>query len=458
MSDRITGAVMAALTLSVIGREWAASQLAADAAAILALLAIVLIAPRARRTGKIFVAVGAVLAAALIAVDDAWRPAIGTALQTSAFIGAFFTALTSLRFAADTSPAIIRCGQFLAEQPPGRRYLALTAGGHLFALPLNYGAIALLGSLAMTSAEAEPDPEIRGHRRRRMLLAIQRGFVSSLPWSPLAFAMAISVSLIPGASWAGAVLPALGTTLIMVVLGWALDTIFKPRLARPRPPRHTPEGGWALMLPLVLLLGLLAVLVGGLHLATGIRSVGVVIVVVPLIAAGWTAIQAPERRLTAMGRRMLIYLGTQLPGYRGELILLMMAGFIGTVGGRLLTPVIDASGLDLSALPAWAVLLGLLYAIPLAGQIGANPILAVSLIAPILPAPAALGLEPSDMIVAITAGWAISGACSPFTATTLLVGSFGGISARDVGWKWNRLYVPLSLLLVSGWVLLVAAL
>lgn len=461
MIDRITGAVLALLTLCVIGRDWAGSWLAGELAAGLTLGAIVLIVPRANRTGRIFVAVGAALAIAAAILHDAWWEEIDTALHTASFIAAFFTALTSLRHAADTSPAITSCGRFLAEQPPGRRYIALTTGGHLFALPLNYGAIALLGSLAMTSAQAEPDPEIRFHRRRRMLLAIQRGFISSLPWSPLAFAMAISVSLIPGGSWAGAVVPCLGTSVILVTLGWALDTIFKPRLRRPAPPRKRPTGSWALMLPLLGLLALLAVAVGGLHLLTGIRAVGVVMVVVPLISAGWIAIQTsggPGTRASEAARRMALYLGTQLPGYRAQLILLMMAGFIGTLGAQMMGPAIRATGLDLAALPGWVVLLGLLYAIPVAGQIGANPILAVSLIAPILPAPAAMGLDPDHMIVAITAGWAISGASSPFTATTLLVGAFGNVSARHVGWKWNGGFVLLSLALCSAWVLAIAAL
>ena len=91
-----------------------------------------------------------------------------------------------------------------------------------------------------------------------MLLAIQRGFVTSLPWSPLSFAIAISTALIPGTSWETVVLPALGTALLMTGIGWGLDTIFKPKLTHPPRPRAKPHGTWALMLPLV---GLLAILV-----------------------------------------------------------------------------------------------------------------------------------------------------------------------------------------------------
>ncbi len=455
--DRLTGSLLFAITALVIGSEWLGEAGFGHAAAFVALVTLGLLATQVRPSRQVFVGVGLALAAAVVVSRTGALDHIDTALQKAAFIAAFFTALTCLRHTADTSVSIRACGQFLAQQPPGRRYAALTSGGHLFALILSYGGIALLGSLAMASAKAETNIEIRNHRIRRMLLAIQRGFVSTLAWSPLAFAMAISTALIPGATWAGALLPCLVSSVILIGIGWALDTIFKPRLSTPAPMRGKPDGNWALMLPLVALLAILVISVGGLHIATGVRAVGVVMAVVPLIAVVWLAIQAPGRRLAQIRDRAATYMTHDLPGYRGELVLLMMAGVIGTLGSVLLAPVIAASGLDLSIVPGWVVLLALLWMIPVAGQIGANPILAVSLIAPVLPEASAWGLEPSDLIVAITAGWALSGASSPYTASTLLVSTFANVPARYVGLHWNGLFVLLSGLALSGWVLVVAA-
>lgn len=87
-----------------------------------------------------------------------------------------------------------------------------------------------------------------------------------------------------------------------------------------------------------------------------------------------------------------------------------------------------------------------------------NPILAVSLMAPLLPSAAALGVPPSALIVAITAGWALSGITSPYTATTLLVGSFGHVSARRVGLIWNGIYVAVTVAALSAWVVVVSQL
>ena len=74
-----------------------------------------------------------------------------------------------------------------------------------------------------------------------MLLAIQRGFVSTLAWSPLAFATAVSKSLVPGATWAEAVGPCMVSGLIITGLGWTLDTILKPYLSVRVPMRPAPD-------------------------------------------------------------------------------------------------------------------------------------------------------------------------------------------------------------------------
>jgi hypothetical protein len=404
---------------------------------------------------RAFVLVAGVLTLISVIRNDDWMATVEQGVATAAFIAAFFTALTSLRHAAETSPDIRACGRFLSQQPPGRRYAALTAGGHLFALLLNYGSIALLGSLAVANAKEEPDPEIRHHRTRRMLLAIQRGFLSSLPWSPLSFAMAISLALVPQATWSGAVLPAIGNVLILAGVGWSLDTIFKPRLKTRAAPRRTPEGGWSTVLPLLKLLAVLGVLTLALHLLTGIRVVGLVMVVVPLIALGWTALQArQDPTLAAPLTRARQYFTGNLPNYRAELILLMMAGYIGTVGARLLAPLVEGAGLDLTQVPIWVLLVSFVWIIPLTGQLGMNPILTVSMIAPLLPDAASLEVTPTALIVAITAGWSLSGASSPYTATTMLIGSYGGLSARRVGLVWNGGYTLASALVLSGWVLL----
>lgn len=458
-SNRLTGGLLVAITGLEILSVWASSDMAEALLPWLVIITTLVLALQVRAGRYLFALVALGLSAALIATNPGWLDIMHRGLMTAAFITAFFTALATLRSVAETSPAIRASGRFLAQQPPGRRYLALTLGGQMFALLLNYGAIALLGSLATTSANEEQDPEIRRHRTRRMLLAIQRAFTSALPWSPLSFAIAISVALIPGTSWAQAVAPGLVTSFLMAGTGWMLDAAFKPKLSAPPPARHAPEGTWALMLPLALLLAILVISIATLYTVTGIRIVGLVLLIVPAIAAGWLALQVWGQPDTpGFGRRVSAYAFLELPAYRGEIILLMMAGYIGTVGAPLLQPVLVGLGLDLDGVPAALVLVSFVWIIPLAGQLGMNPILAVTLLAPLVPEAADLGVTPTAIIVAITSGWALAGVTSPFTATTLLIGSFGRVSARHVGLRWNGAYALVMAVILSGWVVLYASL
>ena len=456
LANRTVGLLLCAITALVICREWGVAEWTQPAKPFLVLVVVTILFFQVRWSRKAFVTVAMLISIALVAMNTDWRGIITRGLETAAFIGAFFTALSTLRTVAQTSPAIQRAGTFLAGQPPGRRYVALTVGGQAFALLLNYGSIQLLGSLATANANSEPNLEIRRHRIRRMLLAIQRAFVSALPWSPLSFAVAITVSVIPDTSWSKALVPGLVTSFLLAGIGWTLDTIFKPRLTV-KPVRSAPVGTWATMLPLAVLLAVLLIGVVTLSALTQVRVVGIVAVLVPCIAVVWMLLQHwNENPVSTTCARIKTYVLQELPSYRGELTLLMMAGFIGTAGSQLFAPMMQAIGFDPSYLPSWIVLVSLVWIIPLAGQIGMNPILAVTLIAPLIPTATDLGVQPIAIVVAITSGWALSGASSPFTATTLLIGSFGGISATRVGLVWNGAYTLICGVVLSIWVIIFA--
>ncbi|MEQ8665566.1 MAG: hypothetical protein RIC16_07555 [Rhodospirillales bacterium] len=457
LSNALIGWMLVATTALVVLSVWtgvAGFDRAAEVV-IVPLTALLTIAVGWGR--RIFVAVAAVLVVMAVVTRPDWHAIVNDALARTAFIVAFFTALASLRNASASSAAIETCGRFLAGQPPGRRYAALTVGGQLFALLLNYGSLILLGSMAEANARTEPDPERRRHRIRRMLLAIQRGFLSTLPWSPMAFAVAVTLSIVPGAKWAESVGYCIVSGAILAGVGWGLDTIFKPRIAGPPTNWKGVDNSWFTLWPLVLLLAVLGVIVLGLHLATGISIPGIVMLVVPMIGLVWIALQnRASRPLATALARANGFTTLDLPGYRSEIVLLMMAGFIGTLGSSLLGPYVAASGVDFAALPGWAILVIIVWFIPLCGQIGMNPIMTVALFAPLLPDAAAMGLETVDVVTAITTGWALSGASSPFTATTVLVGSIGHVSASHVGVRWNGAYSLVCGIALSVWVAVLA--
>lgn len=440
----ITGVMLVGLLMAAIWTEWTGHAQAVVAG--MALLVVLALLPRARRVHGVFLALSVLLIGLCL-----WRgesAVVQRAFFAAGSIAAFFAALFALRHAAMNSPAIDKAGRFLAAQPPGRRYAALTLGAHLFGLLIGGGAIALLGALAQGEARREADPVIRNHRIRRMMLAIQRGFLSTLPWSPLSFCLAISLPLVPGASWGAALLPCLGVSALLAGIGWLMDTMFKPAV-RPTSRPTPPPGGWHSLSPLFWLLILLTISILGLHLGFGVRVSGVVMLVVPLIAIGWTVLA--RRSLWAAARD---YVEHDLPSFGPELVLVMTATLIGVLTAHLLG---GGQSLDLPV-PGLVLVVAVIWLIPLAGLLGANPILAALLIVPFVPNPASMGISPAVVVCAVTGGWSLSGAISPFTATNMQVAQFAGVSPITVGLRWNRGYALVTAIAISLWVMLLAVL
>ncbi|WP_088652632.1 hypothetical protein [Marinibacterium profundimaris] len=433
--------------------EWTGLTWPEAPAALVLLVVVAFLVRAASPVGRAFLAVSAALTIGLILTRPDWGAIVWPALVRTGFLAAFFCSLSLLRNVAQSSPAMATAGTYLASQPPGRRYLALTTGAHAFALVLNYGAIQLLGTLSLTSARTEPDDYIRNTRIRRMLLAVHRGFVSSLSWSPLAFSIVVIVSVIPGTSWSGIVGPGLVIGVMLLGTGWAMDTIFKPRPSGRKPAVQDP-GHWTALLPLgglmLLMLATILLVEETLH----VRVIGIVLVAVPVISMIWLAIQLGDSK--AWAARMKAYVVDELPGFRREVLLIASASYIGITGSALALPWMEASGFDLGMVPTWLLLLALLWIVPALGQIGANPILSVSLIGPLLPPAAQLGVTPTALANPLLCGWLLTGLTSPFTAVTLLIARFGGISPLQVAWDWNRAYFIAIVALLSGWTLVYA--
>jgi hypothetical protein len=205
-----------------------------------------------------------------------------------------------------------------------------------------------------------------------------------------------------------------------------------------------------------LLLGLVLVGVALLHAVTGVEVIGAVMSLIPLIAVLWIAMQQPPvglSRRANVRQRVLLFVTRELPSYRGEIVLLFMAGFIGSLGAFLLVPLMQAQAFDMTTIPPWIIVAAMVWIIPVTGQLGMNPILAVSLLVPILPSPEVMGIPPTAMVVAITAGWALSGATSPFTASVMLAASLGGVSPLRAGLGWNGVYTLVAGAALSLWAL-----
>ncbi len=458
--DLAIGALLLATVIVNLLRGFGVEQETALVAELLPVAVLGLLAFQVRGSRHVFLAISVGLALWCFVTMSAPGEVIRPALDRASFIIAFFCALASLQHVAGRSAAINRAAAFLANQPPGRRYLALGFGTQVFALMLSYGALSLLGTMARRSAEREPDPAVRALRARRMLQGAQCGFSASLCWSPLAFATVITSALVPGTDLGTVVAYGLVSSLIIVTIGYLVDRRLKGSLPagsvapkRDEAAAHDVKSLW----PLAWLLLAVAIPAALADLLWGIQPSRTVLGLVPLIAGAWVLIETGVgRKLGELAARSRHYAFRDLPGFRSELVLLSTAGFIGTAAGALMAMALAGSGFDLGGVPARVLLVLPILLIPLAGQLGLNPILFVSLFAQLLPTPAELGVSTISLVMALISGWTLTAPTSPFTASVMIISRLGGVSPQTVAFRWNGVFVALSALALAVWVQVLA--
>lgn len=442
----VGGLSAVAALLAAIPYEVTGHSVFFQMASVFLLLAIITFIPAIGWSRRLYVIVGVALAVLVLTTrEDAIR-ILAVGLERSLFTATFFIALLSISSVAGGSATLLESGLFIAKQPAGRRYLALTIGGHLFGLIMHYGSISLLGALVTQSNKGEPPA--RANDTRRMLLAIQRGFISTLPWTPLSFPIVITITLVPGANWAEAVFFCVCSSLILCGAGWALDSLSKgdkdnPTAAIAHRKINWPD--WATyLLPLFQLLGAVFIVVSAMSYAAGLRIPASVMISAPVISVIWYLIQSRSTRasenLPPLGRRLTMFSMREVPQSGGELTLLIMAPFIGAIGAEMLKTVMVGYNMHIDRLSPSALLLLVFWLMPIMGQLGMHPLLSVSILAALIPDPARMGVDPAALVTAITSGWALSGATSPFTASVLLVAKLGNAKPFQVGLGWNGLF------------------
>ena len=445
---------------------WAATLLdqfghipiAGDLAGIAILVFLVLEFPRQRRYAKIlFLALTAIGMVGVVTSPEP-IPLFLAAWRRGAAYGAFFLALSSLRDAAETSKLVRRCGQHLVAQPPGRRYAALTGGGHLFGIILSYGAIELLGAMVMranTLQAAGGSEAIRALRTRRMLMAIYRGFAVMNCWSPLNLMTAVVSTAVPSAPMRMLLPVAFLVSIGMAAIGWLEDRLSAARQATSGGNRPQTTESWSIHLRIAALVGMVMLLAELGSIVIGVTLVAAVTLIVPLVGLAWALIQArrfivtanPIPRAAAILRRRASNFFHRIPNFRSEATVLAGSGFMGVaVGGAL-----PAAGLApfIAHLPPIAVPLLVPVILIATGQIGLNPVAVIALLGAAMPDPAAFGISPAVLAFACMLGWGLGVSMTPMSASAITTARWAGVSPWTVATAWNAAFTMSAL--VFAW-------
>ena len=407
----------------------------------------------------------ALLAAGMIGVAAAAHPIalFLDAWRRGASYAAFFLALTTLRDAAETSPLVRRCGRHLVAQPPGRRYAALTAGGHVFGIILSYGAIELLAAMVARANDADTSTAApaRALRARRMLMAIYRGFCVMNCWSPLNIMTAVVSTAVPAAPMSLLLPIAFVVAVGMAALGWLEDRVqynntTPPPLAgegwgegsRHNAPRPKLTDPWSIHLGIIALVALVMLLAEAVNHAAAISLVTAVTLVVPSVAIAWLLIQLHHQKtaliLPMLGRRLDRFRG-RIPTFRAEATVLAASGFMAVaLAGALPTE-------GLAPFLAWLPPLALPLLVPVvligSGQIGLNPVAVVALLGAAVPDPAALGVPPAALAFAFMLSWGLGVGMTPMSASAITTARWAGVAPWTVSTVWNAAFTLSALLL-----------
>jgi hypothetical protein len=372
------------------------------------------------------------------------------AWERGAGYAAFFLALTTLRDAAETSPLVRRCGRHLVAQPPGRRYAALTAGGHVFGIILSYGAIELLAAMVARANDADDTitPAARAVRGRRMLMAIYRGFCVMNCWSPLNIMTAVVSTAVPTAPM-GHLLPiAFVVAVGMAALGWLEDRLSAARRALQPGTAVRTKDPWSIHFGIIILVAAVMLLAEGLYHGLGISLVTAVTAVVPVAAIVWIVVQVrrqpPRVALAILARRLHRY-RLRVPGFRAEATVLAASGFMAfAIGGALPTHGIAPL---LSGLPPLAVPLLVPVVLIATGQIGLNPVAVVALLGAVIPHPEALGIAPATLAFAFMLSWGLGVGMTPMSASAITTARWAGVAPWTVSTVWNAAFTASALVL-----------
>ncbi|GAB5478692.1 MAG: hypothetical protein Marn2KO_21590 [Marinobacter nauticus] len=301
---------------------------------------------------------------------------------------------------------------------PLARYLSLAFGTSLVSVPLNFGSVAVVGSLVGERIRRNGDSESTRNATR----AVLRGFGVAPMFSPLSISVVLTLTLLPQVSLLSLLLLAVPFSVLMVLAGlhWREP---EPLQSTERSVNRAGAGSWLRFGGLIL-----AICVGVLWLSHRFGLSYANAVALSCLAAvllyrilGWLKRENPP--LASMAN------------VSNELAIVGGSAFIGAV----LSGVVLGQISGQPELPVWLWALlaaGVPWVFFAAGLAGMNPIIIATLIGGILgslwPGAAQLGLA-----IAMVTGWGITAFGTPFAANALIMERLTGYRTRDASFRWS---------------------
>jgi len=369
------------------------------------------------------------------------------ALDRAAFFAAFIYLVTLLKEAAQGSPSVLKLGVYLTRQPPQQRYYSLAFGGHLLGILLNFGAVSLLTPLIQRGARGEDGANHSPSRILRLeqqqISAMIRGFSWMIMWSPTALTQAVLFTSFPGADLSVVIPLGIAASVVMILVGRAEEryewrnTEEESEMTQMAFPKRSAIR-FMLVSGALIVSTFFVVVVADVSAALALMLTAPVIMVIWVFEQGYQGDFSKALSLSYSNLSEIIVGSSGTSGRSA--FTLGIAGFIGVAAAKLAPVELLAEYMQTLDLPVWLFLISLPIIITLCGQIALSPILIVVFLSSIFNQLPELPADPTLIVFALGAGWALSMSASPNASATLLISGVTGIAPTTLTWRWNGRY------------------
>lgn len=416
--QRLSGTLLGSLWLLVVLHLLSAAPLLRTLAMLNLAAFLACAIPRASMHIRVLSLVTALLAAWSAWRGGAWTP-VRAGLEAGIIFGAFIPTIMLLRATADESPLLRETrGRIDAWNEP-QRELWVQGLGHLL------GAFLMIGGYVIARSALPQD--LDEERRVRFAESAVRGLGLAVCWSPFFVSSAIASQLVPSiAAW-----QLVGLGLAFAALGWALSAAFFFRDVRGSALAAALRGTAAFALPSAFLVALVI----ALSVATGLRNLEAVVLLVPAVCVLYLLRRGRPSLRRALGR-----VPPTLARLSDEVIVITMAMCLGAVVASAdLGKGVSAAIAGLGGVPS-VLITAEVALIAGAGFAGVHPMITATLLFPLL-AEAHRGIADLVLAYVVVFGWMLSSMLAIWTLPVASAATTFGVPVRRLALGRNVPFV-----------------
>ncbi len=347
-----------------------------------------------------------------------------------------FGGMAFIQYPALKSPAMTKVREVVFQQPPGRRYFALSLVSHYI------GALISLSVLGLLSSFVEKQKDQLA--KRRIGTAMSRGFSTATVWSPFFISMAVVASLLPSVTWIDFALPAFVLGFCMFVIGWLLDRVEGRNI--PLDMSNTEHATGSKLFDTLKLIFLMVAIVASimtLDELTSLSTPGAIAMTLPVISILWQFLIAYPANNIPLQMKSL---SKDVAKRCLSLISPMMMFYGAITFGQGLSEALNSESLNISltdlGIIHWNALAILMFVIVLCGSI-MHPIIPVVVIGTLIN-PVELGFEPAIIAVFLLAARSLASLMSPFSGLTIIMSQIFQVSPWKTSWHYQARFVLLA--------------